>query len=217
MFGKWKFLFAWVLALSVFFQSSVLATDEEERRPWQLKITHDNTSLGDTETDVYSSADEIELKGGFGGYETEIEMDIEERDLDELELEAILRKYVGRFLTLGGGAVYKNQSAYAALAALYYFPGRLKLEGYVRHDGRAVVKLSKVFLIGEKFDLKLEPQLKSVEEMALENLAASHSLLDWSFKMEFYYNHSEKFSVGTNYRRGNNQQNSAGIGFKVRF
>ena len=215
MFGKGKFFFVYILIFAHFFQCSVSATEDEEE--WQLKITRDYTSSGDGETDVYSSADEIELKGGFGRYEAEIEMDIEESGLEELELEAIMRRYVGRFLTVGGGAVYENQKAYAALAALYYFPGRLKLEGYVRHDGRVKVKLSKVVLISEKFDLKLEPQLQSAEETALENLAGSNSLLNWSFKMEFYYNYNEKFSIGTNYRRGNNQQNSAGIGLKVRF
>ena len=201
----------------------------EDEQKWELEMVHDYTPFWSREADVYSNFAKVELEGSFGRYEAEIE--VEELDfgdldnLDNLEVEAIVRKYVDRFLALGGGVVYKHQKAYAALAALYNLPGNIELEGYMRHDGKVKIKLIKEIPISERFELRLEPKFKSVEDTDLEDHARLHHghdhgprpFMDWSFKTEFYYNYNQKFSVGTNYRRGNNRQNSAGIGFRIRF
>ncbi len=191
----------------------IFAYEGEEER--LLKTIRDGSSLLSEESDLYSDETEIEWGESFGRYEIEVEMDIEEHNLEDFE--AILRKSVRPFFSFSG-TVYKNKSAYvAALETFYDFPGRIKLEGHFRHDGRTRVKISKVVPIGKKFDLKFIPQFKRVEKMALKNLFGSNSLLDWSFKTEFYYKDNKKFSIGSTYRRGGNLRNSTDVMFKVRF
>ena len=203
----------------------------EDEQKWGAEMVSDDSPFWNREVDVYSNFAEAELVRNSGRLQAVIEIEVEEydfddfsRNLDNLELEAILRKYVDD-LGLGAGAVYKHQRAYAVLAAVYNLPGNTELEGYVRHDGRVKLRFIKEIPISERFELRLEPKLKSVEDTELEDHARLHSghnhgprpFVDWSLKTEFYYNYNEKLSIGANYRRGNNHQNSAGIGFKIQF
>ena len=208
----------------------------EDEQKWGEQMVSDNSPFWNREIDLYSNFAKAELVRNSGRTQAVIEIEIEEydfndfsRNLDNLELEAIWRKYVDDLLALGGGVVYKHQRAYAALAAVYNLPGNTELEGYVRHDGKVKIKFIKEIPISERFELRLEPKLKSVEDTELEDHARLHPghhhghnhgpqpFMDWSLKTEFYYNYNEKLSIGTNYVRGNNQQNSAGIGFKIQF
>ena len=128
--------------------------------------------------------------------------------LEHLEAEVVFKRYLDRFLAVGAGAVVEDQAIYAALVAVYTIPGNIVVEGYLRHDGKAVMKLKKSILLasvlGRGLSLDLEPTLGYKHEF------------EWIFKSWLTYKLSERMSFGINYTKSNHHDRDSSIGFGVK-
>ena len=183
-------------------RASELIKDEKK---WGPKMTHDNDPFVKVNSDIYSNIAKLKLGINAGRYQVDMELEIEEYDIDDLQVETIFKRYIDRFLSVGMGIIYDDQKIYTALAIAYNFPGKIEMEGYIRHDGKAVIKLTKVLPITAKLSLDLIPKFSYKDDFK------------WSFKPEFSYHYNENFSFGFIYQRDEEGQKSVGFGMKIRF
>ena len=168
-------------------------------------MTHDDDAFWRGETSLYSNTAKLELGMNAGRYQFDMELEVDEYDIDNFEAEAMFKRYLNRFLSVGAGAVVEDQKVYAALTAAYNLPGNIEMEGYIRHDGKAVVRLTKTLPITERINLDLTPEFSYKDDFK------------WSFDSELYYNYNERVSFGVNYRRDEDGDDSVGFGIKIRF
>ena len=178
---------------------------KEDEAKWGPQMTHDDDAFWRGETSLYSNTAKLELGMNAGRYQFDMELEVDEYDIDNFEAEAMFKRYLNRFLSVGAGAVVEDQKVYAALTAAYNLPGNIEMEGYIRHDGKAVVRLTKTLPITERINLDLTPEFSYKDDFK------------WSFDSELYYNYNERVSFGVNYRRDEDGDDSVGFGIKIRF
>ena len=181
----------------------------EDQAKWGPVMTKDTDAFWNAEASLYSNTAKLDVGVNAGRYEVEMELEVDEYDVDNFEAEVMFKRYLDRFFAVGTGVVVDDQKVYAALTAAYNLPGNIEMEGYIRHDGKAVVKLRKSIplatISGRPLVLDLTPEFSYKDQF------------DWNFESEVSYNYSERVSFGVNYRRDNEGNDSVGFGIKIRF
>ena len=189
-----------------FEQDEELKKDQEK---WGYYMTKDDDAFWKSETSLYGNTVKLDVGVNAGRYEFEMKLEVDEYDVNNFEAEIMFKKYLDRFLSVGTGVVAEDQKIYAALTAAYNLPGNIEMQGYIRHDGKAVIKLSKSIplttISGRPLILDLEPEFGYKDEF------------DWSFDSDMSYQYSKRVSFGINYRRDEKGDNSVGFGIKIRF
>ena len=178
---------------------------KKDEAKWKSQMIADDDSFWRVETDLYSNTAKIELGISAGRLQINTELEIDKYDIDTLEAEAIFKKYIYRFLAIGVGAVYEDKKTYAVLTVTYNLPTAIMMDGYIRHDGTAVVKLIKILPLTKRLSLDLNPEFTYKDDFK------------WSFDSEFHYNYNERVSFGVNYKRDENGDDSVGFGIKNYF
>ncbi|MCY4644696.1 MAG: multicopper oxidase domain-containing protein [Bacteriovoracales bacterium] len=179
---------------------------ENDRKKWGKTMIKDDDMFWKGDLEVASNKFEINLDGNGGRYEVEIEIEVDQYDLDHLRGEAIFKKYLNRFFSSGVGTVIEDQKVYVALVGAYNLPGNVEMVGYLRHDGKAAIKLKKHIPLAVIFNralmLDLEPRLN----------------YDGQFesKVELHYIYNERIEFGINLESHDGDR-STGLGIKVNF
>ena len=189
-----------------------LEQDEElkaDQKKWGSMMTKDTSAFAKVETSLYSNMAKVDIGINAGRYDVEMELEVDEYDIDNFEAEVLFKRYLDRFLAVGAGAVVEDQKIYAALTAAYNLPGNIEMEGYVRHDGKAVIKLSKsvpiTSIAGRPLILKLGPKFDYKDRF------------DWDFKSEAEYKYSERVSFGLKHKIDKDGKSTTSFGIQVRF
>ena len=172
------------------------------------EMTKDNDAFWKGGLGLYSNMAKVKLDANAGRYEVELKLEIDQYELNNLEVEGIFKKYLHRFFALGGGALIEDKKAYAALVTAYTLPGNIKMEGYLRHDGKAMVKLNKhiplITIKNRLLVLDLEPKLSYKDQ------------LKWGFKLGLDYRYSKRVFFRFNLKTRKNNK-SMGAGIKIKF
>ena len=173
---------------------------KKDEQKWMPQIIKDDNAFWRHEASFYSNTAKFEIGMNAGRYQLDIEIEVDEHDIRNLEVEALFKKHLSRFLSIGGGFVYEDEKLYAALTAVYNLPGNIEMQSYTRHDGTVVVKLTKILPITERINIALIPEVKYEDDN-----------FDWSSsELELYYNHNETVSFGVIY-----SEESVGFGLKI--
>ncbi|MFT6632265.1 MAG: FtsP/CotA-like multicopper oxidase with cupredoxin domain [Bacteriovoracaceae bacterium] len=182
---------------------------KDDQAKWGPKMTHDDDAFWRAETSLYSNTAKVDVAMNKGAYEVEMELEVDEYDIDNFEAEAMFKKYLNRFTSVGTGVVVEDQKVYAALTAAYTLKGNIEMQGYIRHDGKAVVKLKKTIplavIANRPLILDLSPEFGYKDQF------------DWNFESEVSYKYSERVSFGVNFRTDDKGDDSVGFGIKIRF
>ena len=186
--------------------------DEElkaDQAKWGSMMSKDTDAFWKAETSLYSNSAKLDVGINAGRYEVEMELEVDEYDVDNFEAEVMFKRYLDRFLAVGTGVVVEDQKVYAALTAAYNLSGNIEMEGYIRHDGKAVVKLRKTIpltsIAGRPLVLDLQPTFSYKDQF------------DWDFESEVSYVYSERVSFGINFKTDKEGNDSVGFGIKIKF
>lgn len=186
-----------------FEQTPELKADEAK---WGPLMTHDDDGYWRGQSSVYSNKAKFEFGLNAGRYQVDIELEVDEFDFGNVEAEVMFKKYYSKFLSAGAGVIYEDQKVYAALTAAYTLPGNFEVEGYIRHDGKAVVKLSKTLPITSRVSIELEPLIEYYKNQ-----------LNYEFETTLQYRFNERWSLDLNYNYNEEDDHTVGIGFTFRF
>jgi hypothetical protein len=182
---------------------------EEDQKKWGSYMTKDTDAFWRTETSLNTNSAMLDVRVNAGRYQVDMELEVDEYDIDNFEAEVMFKRYLDRFFAVGTGVVVEDQKVYAALTAAYNLPGNVEMEGFLRNDGKAIVRLRKsiplVEFRGRPIVLDLEPEVSYKDQF------------DWNFRTEANYVLSRRTSIGLNFSTDKNGNNSVGFGIKIRF
>lgn len=177
---------------------------EDEQR-WTRYMTHDDTAFTSAELGVATNSSELEVKISKGKYQVDINLEMDRYNLENLDGEALFKKYIDRFLNIYAGVEYDDGKMHAVLGAAYTVPLRVEVKTHIRSDGKMVVSLSKIFSITRRLNLDISG--RSTFGMGART--------EWEFNSGLYYQASARTSVGVNYSYDTNFGPIVGVGLRV--
>tara|TARA_Y100000591_G_scaffold323986_2_gene342676 strand:- start:306 stop:1025 length:720 start_codon:yes stop_codon:yes gene_type:complete len=176
----------------------------EQERVWGPELTHDNDAFSRGEVYLGTNNVEVELGINAGRYEVEMSIEMEDYDIDNLEADLLFKRYFSRFLSAVVGAEYDENSIYGLLGIQYMLPLNVEMLGYVRTDGKVIVKLKKEIPITSRLALELEPTIEYL-----------NNEVDFEMEAGLNYVINERWEAGVTY--GYDQHDGHRIGFGIRF
>lgn len=176
----------------------------EQERIWGPELTHDNDAFGRGEVFLGTNNVEVELGISAGRYEVEMSIEMEDYDVDNLEADLLFKRYFSRFLSAVIGAEYDENSIYGLLGVQYMLPLNVEMLGYVRTDGKVIVKLKKEIPITSRLHLELEPTIEYI-----------NNEIDFEMEAGLNYVINERWEAGVTY--GYDEHDGHRIGFGIRF
>tara|TARA_Y100000590_G_scaffold470776_1_gene670471 strand:- start:96153 stop:98381 length:2229 start_codon:yes stop_codon:yes gene_type:complete len=176
----------------------------QQEMEWGPRLTHDNDAFGRGEVFLGSNNVEVNLGINAGRYEVELNIEIDEYDIDNLEADLLFKRYFSRFLAGVIGAEYDENSIYGLLGVQYMLPLNVEMLGYVRTDGKVIVKLRKEIPLTSRLALELEP---TIEYLSNE--------IEFGMEAGLNYVINERWEAGITY--GYDEQEGHRVGFGIRF
>jgi hypothetical protein len=99
----------------------------------------------------------------------------------------------------------EDQKVYAALMTSYRAKNDIMVSGYLRHDGKAIIRLNKSFQISDRVSLNLTPEINYKNKVGAE----VEALLN--------YQVTKRFSINANATASKDDKNTVGVGFSLSF
>ena len=175
---------------------------------WGKAMTKDDDAFWRGGFGLHSNKADASLGVNAGRYDVEVELEVDQYELDNLLIEATFKKHLGQFLSVGAGIVVEDQKTYAALVSAYNLPGNIAMSGYIRHDGKAIVRLNKhvplINIAGRPLVLELSSELSQKDQFG------------WIFELGLGYSYNERVVFGIDFENEDNHK-SMGVGIKVKF
>jgi hypothetical protein len=177
----------------------------KDQKKWGPLMTHDDDLFMNTKTTFSTNKTDLKLTMKKGNYELEAELELDENQIKNLDGEIILKKVIDNWTRVGTGIMIEDQKVYAALMTSYRAKNDIMVSGYLRHDGKAIIRLNKSFQISDRVSLNLTPEINYKNKVGAE----VEALLN--------YQVTKRFSINANATASKDDKNTVGVGFSLSF
>ncbi len=154
--------------------------------------------------DLFSNHGELEIGLNGGRYDVSLKLEVNEWEIEDLEAEAIFKRYLTNYFSIYTGAEFKDREFGAIVGLAYQLPMQIEVSGHTSIDGKVTVRLKKSIPIFSRLVLEPEVEYGTREQ--------------WTFESKLLYRVTNQIRAGAFYQFNTERKDhSIGVGMSFRF